>query len=146
MTDPFTPLLGGETRRGGRKPFIRRWDAIAYGSPYQKAAALLDLAADGRGLPEGTFDVPNYEASVKLYFIFIRFDIIWSLNYFALIALHFFEQPLWCSSISEESCSNRDYYYLGELPYLTSAESLAFKVCILYSFFYVFRPACGMRI
>ncbi|KAF5803077.1 putative Two pore calcium channel protein [Helianthus annuus] len=127
MTDPFTPLLGGETRRGGRKPFIRRWDAIAYGSPYQKAAALLDLAANGRGLPEGTFDVPNYEASVKLYFIFIRFDIIWTLNYFALIALHFFEQPLWCSSISEVSCRNRDYYYLGELPYLTSAESLAFK-------------------
>ncbi|KAJ0561104.1 putative Two pore calcium channel protein 1, plant [Helianthus annuus] len=142
MTDPFTPLLGGETRRGGRKPFIRRWAAIAYGSPYQKAAALLDLAANGRGLPEGTFDVPNYEASVKLYFIFIRFDIIWTL---ALIALHFFEvgatsllsafmtrcffcQPLWCSSISEVSCRNRDYYYLGELPYLTSAESLAFKV------------------
>ncbi|KAK9078756.1 hypothetical protein SSX86_002814 [Deinandra increscens subsp. villosa] len=121
------PLLGGETSRGGRKPFYRRSDAIAYGSPYQKAAALVDLAEDGSGLPEEILDSPNIEKAAKFYFIFIRFDIIWTLNYFALIALNFFEQPLWCSRVSEVSCSNRDYYYLGELPYLNTAESLVFE-------------------
>ncbi|KAJ0879208.1 putative EF-hand domain, Ion transport domain, EF-hand domain pair protein [Helianthus annuus] len=123
----FEPLLGGESSRAGRKPFNRRSDAIAYGSPYQKAAALVDLAEDGSGLPEQILELPNIETAAKFYFIFIRFDIIWTLNYFALIALNFFEQPLWCSSVSQVSCSNRDYYYLGELPYLTNAESLAFE-------------------
>lgn len=47
------PLLdggggGGETSRGGRKPFNRRSDAIAYGSPYQKAAALVDLVSNSQ--------------------------------------------------------------------------------------------------
>ncbi|RVW46853.1 hypothetical protein CK203_075644 [Vitis vinifera] len=41
------PLLDGESsggRRRGQTPvFHRRSDAIAYGSPYQKAAALVDL-------------------------------------------------------------------------------------------------------
>nr|XP_043623765.1 two pore calcium channel protein 1A [Erigeron canadensis] len=122
------PLLGGESSRGGRKPFSRRSDAIAYGSPYQKAAALVDLAEDGAGLPEEILELPNIENAAKFYFMFIRFDIIWTLNIFALIALNFFEKPLWCSSLSSEvTCSNREYYFLGELPYLTNAESLAFE-------------------
>lgn len=125
-------LLGGESSSrwgvaGGRRDYKRRSDAIAYGSPYQKAAALVDLAEDGSGLPEEILELPNIETAAKFYFIFIRFDIIWTLNYFALIALNFFEKPLWCSSVSEVSCSDREYYYLGELPYLTNAESLAFE-------------------
>ncbi|KAI3718455.1 hypothetical protein L6452_19327 [Arctium lappa] len=126
------PLLGGESSsrwgvEGGRRVYNRRSDAIAYGSPYQKAAALVDLAEDGSGLPEEILNLPNIEAAAKYYFIFIRFDIIWTLNYFAMIALNFFETPLWCSNALEISCSNRDYYFLGELPYLTNAESLAFE-------------------
>ncbi|KAI3765444.1 hypothetical protein L2E82_15477 [Cichorium intybus] len=125
-------LLGGESSSrwgvaGGRRDYTRRSDAIAYGSPYQKAAALVDLAEDGAGLPEEILELPNIETAAKFYFIFIRFDIIWTLNYFALIALNFFEKPLWCTSVSEITCSNREYYYLGELPYLTNAESLAFE-------------------
>ncbi|KAL4585266.1 hypothetical protein LXL04_009882 [Taraxacum kok-saghyz] len=125
-------LLEGESSSrwgvaGGRREYKRRSDAIAYGSPYQKAAALVDLAEDGAGLPEEILDLPNIESAAKFYFIFIRFDIIWTLNYFALIALNFFEKPLWCTSVSEVTCSDREYYYLGELPYLTNAESLAFE-------------------
>nr|GFB09497.1 two pore calcium channel protein 1A [Tanacetum cinerariifolium] len=110
------------------KPFARRSDAIAYGTPYQKAAALVDLAEDGSGLPEEILDSPNLETAAKLYFVFIRFDIIWTLNYFALIALNFFEKPLWCSSVSEVTCSDRDYYFLGEIPYLNNTESLIFEL------------------
>lgn len=41
-----TALLGGESSRGGgRRVFKRRSDAIAYGSTYQKAAALVDLVS-----------------------------------------------------------------------------------------------------
>ncbi|KAJ9562904.1 hypothetical protein OSB04_008064 [Centaurea solstitialis] len=139
-------LLGGgesSSRRGvegGRRAYKRRSDAIAYGSPYQKAAALVDLAEDGSGLPEEILNLPNIEAAAKFYFIFIRFDFIWTLNYFALIALNFFEPPLWCSNALEISCSDRDYYFLGELPYLTNAESLAFEgvtliILMVHTFF-----------
>ncbi|CAI9279994.1 unnamed protein product [Lactuca saligna] len=119
-------LLGGVA--GGQRVHKSRSDAITYGSPYQKAAALVDLAEDGIILPVEIFDLPNIDTSAKLYFRFARFDIIWTLNHFALIALNFFEKPLWCSSVSEISCSDhRDYYYLGELPYLTNAECVSYK-------------------
>ncbi|CAI9280053.1 unnamed protein product [Lactuca saligna] len=125
-------LLEGESSSrwgvaGGRRAYKSRSDAIAYGSPYQKAAALVDLAEDGSGLPEEILESPNIESSAKYYFMYIRFDILWTLNYFALIALNFFEKPLWCTSVSEVSCSDREYYYLGELPYLNNAESLAYE-------------------
>ncbi|CAH1423631.1 unnamed protein product [Lactuca virosa] len=93
---------------------------------YQKAALLVHIAEDGNGLPEEILELPNSETA-KLYCIFIRFNIIRKLNCFALITLNFFEKPLWCSSVSKISCGNRDYYYLGELPYLTNAGSLAYK-------------------
>nr|GMD36826.1 two pore calcium channel protein 1B [Ipomoea batatas] len=75
-------------RRGG---FNRRSDAIVYGSAYQKAAALVDLAEDGVGIPEEILEQPNFSSSAKLYFIFTNFDLLWSLNYFALIVLNFLE-------------------------------------------------------
>lgn len=114
-------------RRDRKRGFNRRTEAIAHGSPYEKAAALVDLAEDGIGIPEEIFDQPSFGSSLKSYLIFIQFDIIWSLNYFALILLNFLEKPLWCS----EECNNRDYYYLGQLPYLTGTESLIFEVVTL---------------
>nr|KAJ0212974.1 hypothetical protein LSAT_V11C400182970 [Lactuca sativa] len=89
-------LLEGESSSrwgvaGGRRAYKSRSDAIAYGSPYQKAAALVDLAEDGSGLPEEILESPNIESSAKYYFMYIRFDILWTLNYFALVALNFFE-------------------------------------------------------
>ncbi|KAL7102235.1 hypothetical protein ACP275_08G106500 [Erythranthe tilingii] len=117
--------------------FDRRTDAIAHGSPYQKAAALVDLAEDGIGIPEEILDQSSYGSSLKSYLIFIRFDFLWTLNYFALILLNFLEKPLWCSEV----CSNREYYYLGQLPYLTSAESLIFEgVTLLILFIHILFP------
>ncbi|GKE24648.1 hypothetical protein Tco_1436160, partial [Tanacetum coccineum] len=110
--------------------------AIINGSPYKKAAALIDLlealifcfqANDERGIPEEITDLQNNRTVANFYILFVSFDVIWTPNYFALIILNFFEKPLWCSSVSKVSCSNRHYYYLGELPYLTSAGSLAFE-------------------
>ncbi|CAI9782265.1 unnamed protein product [Fraxinus pennsylvanica] len=124
-----TALLGvdgessGSPRRDRKHIFNRRSDAIAYGSTYQKAAALVDLAEDGVGIPEEILDESSFGSSLKSYFIFIQFDIIWSLNYFALIVLNFLEKPLWCSG----NCSNRGYYFLGEVPYLTGTESLIYE-------------------
>ncbi|KAA8526381.1 hypothetical protein F0562_008416 [Nyssa sinensis] len=129
------PLLAGDSSSGGsvsgprNQPavFHRRSAAIAYGSPYQKAAALVDLAEDGVGLPEQILDQSRFDSAAKFYFIFIRFDFLWSLTFFALIVLNFFEKPLWCGELSEHSCNDREYYYLGELPYLTGAESLIYE-------------------
>lgn len=48
-------------------------------------------AEDGIGIPEKILDQSNFQSAARLYFIFIKFDIIWSLNFFALIVLNFFE-------------------------------------------------------
>ncbi|KAL3509378.1 hypothetical protein ACH5RR_028779 [Cinchona calisaya] len=131
-----TALLEGESsggnssprRRGDRKGiYTRRSDAIAYGSTYQKAAALVDLAEDGIGLPEEILDQSSFGNAAKFYFMFIRFDLLWTLNYFALILLNFLEKPLWCSKYSAHSCSDREYFFLGQLPFLTTSESVIYE-------------------
>ncbi|KAK2651115.1 hypothetical protein Ddye_018604 [Dipteronia dyeriana] len=125
-----TALLGGGESSAGRRRdpssnlYIGRTQAITQGSSYEKAAALVDLAEDGIGLPEQILDQSSFQSSAKLYFFFTKFDILWSLNYFALIVLNFLEKPLWCSRTGTYSCNDRDYFYLGQLPYLTGAESL----------------------
>ncbi|XP_022892514.1 two pore calcium channel protein 1A-like [Olea europaea var. sylvestris] len=130
-----TALLDGgegssDSSRSDRRRLFNRTDAIAYGSTYQKAAALVDLAEDGIGIPEEILDRSSFGSSLKSYFIYIQFDFLWALNYFALIVLNFFEKPLWCSGY----CSNRDYYFLGQLPYLTGTESLVYEVRSKLSF------------
>ncbi|KAJ0051831.1 hypothetical protein Pint_02248 [Pistacia integerrima] len=128
-------LISGESSNTNniRPPssYTRRSQAITRGSRYQKAAALVDLAADGDGLPEEILDQSesSFETSAKFYFMFIKFEFIWSLNYFALIVLNFLEKPLWCSKSSlTYSCTDRDYYYLGQLPYLSATESLIYEI------------------
>ncbi|CAH2071765.1 unnamed protein product [Thlaspi arvense] len=125
------PLIGRESRGGGTDRIVRRSEAITHGTTFQKAAALVDLAEDGIGLPEQILDQSSFGESAKYYFIFTRLDLIWSLNYFALILINFFEQPLWCENKPTPSCKDRDYYYLGELPYLTNAESIIYEVITL---------------
>ncbi|XP_070037495.1 two pore calcium channel protein 1A isoform X2 [Nicotiana tomentosiformis] len=139
-------LLSGESSNSGRTrrrigSIFDRRDAIAHGSAYQKAAALVDLAEDGIGLPEEILEGASFEKAAELYFIFTRFDFLWSLNYLALVVLNFFEKPLWCSKHLAESCNNRDYYYLGELPFLTGAESLIFEgVTLLLLIIHILFP------
>ncbi|KAI5338962.1 hypothetical protein L3X38_018234 [Prunus dulcis] len=138
------PLLGGEgsgVRCGDRSTgFRRRSDAITFGSPYQKAAALVDLAEDGVGLPEQILDQENFQSAAKFYFLYVRFSFLWAFLYFALIILNFLEKPLWCARYTEYTCSDRDYYYLGELPYLNAVESLIFEgitliILMVHTFF-----------
>ncbi|XP_077229756.1 two-pore channel 1 isoform X2 [Tasmannia lanceolata] len=127
-----TPLILEEssncrTRHDRQKKFQKRSDAISYGGPYQKAAALVDLAEDGIGLPEQVLDESNFERAAKFYFIYIQFDLLWSLNLFALVILNFIEKPLWCARYTPYSCQNREYFFLGQLPYLTSGQSLVYE-------------------
>ncbi|KAI3889973.1 hypothetical protein MKW92_037275, partial [Papaver armeniacum] len=120
------PLLsGGESSNA--KTIHSRSDAIKYGDSYQKAAALVDLAEDGIGLPEQILDTEGYQKAARIYFIFIWFNILWSLNLFALLALNFLEKPLWCGHYSTHSCEDREYFFLGQLPYLTVAESITYE-------------------
>uniref|UniRef100_A0A2N9F0C4 Uncharacterized protein n=1 Tax=Fagus sylvatica TaxID=28930 RepID=A0A2N9F0C4_FAGSY len=76
------PLISGESSSNGgrRREPHNRSDAIAHGSSYQKAAALVDLAEDGIGLPEQILDQPNFQSAAKFYFLFTQFDIIWPLG------------------------------------------------------------------
>ncbi|KAG7983620.1 hypothetical protein I3843_04G115800 [Carya illinoinensis] len=125
----YWPLLGGESSGTGAR--------------YEKAAALVDLAEDGIGLPEQIILDPqsNFQNARKFYFLFVRLGFIWFLNYFALIILNFLEKPLWCTNYSGTySCDNRDYFYLGELPYLTGVESLVYEgitliILVAHTFF-----------
>ncbi|KAL4620411.1 hypothetical protein ACB092_06G152000 [Castanea dentata] len=138
------PLLSGESSRttaaGRKREHHNRSEAIAYGSNFEKAAALVDLAEDGIGLPEQILDQSNFQSAAKSYFVFIQFDFIWSLNYFAMIILNFLEKPLWCTNYSTDSCNDRDYYFLGQLPYLTGEESLIYEgislfILVIHNFF-----------
>lgn len=135
MEDPLIIQMGGSSSGiDGRKVIRGRADAFAHGDRYQKAAALVDLAEDGVGLPKEVLDAPRFKQAAKFYFIFIQFDMLWSLNIVALVLLNFFEVPLWCSGTSSNPCSDRKYYYLGDLPYLNSEQSLIYEVitlCIL---------------
>ncbi|XLR18896.1 hypothetical protein S83_046808, partial [Arachis hypogaea] len=55
-------------------------------------------------------------------------------------------RPLWCENYTKPSCSDREYFFLGQLPYLTNVECLIYEVsaglhvgvaCIsLYLFFW----------
>ncbi|VFR02665.1 unnamed protein product [Cuscuta campestris] len=126
-----TALLSGENGGGGRRlrggAFSSRSDAVVYGSIYQKAAALVDLAEDGIGIPEEILEQSSFSSAAKLYFVFTRFDFLWSLNCFSMIVLNFLEKPLWCSKQSAYTCSDREYYFLGQLPYLSHTESLIYE-------------------
>lgn len=48
-------------------------------------------AEDGIGIPEEIFDLPSFGSSIRTYLIFIQFDFLWTLNYFALLLLNFLE-------------------------------------------------------
>ncbi|CAJ2660491.1 unnamed protein product [Trifolium pratense] len=127
------PLLGGESSgirnrsRGGR---VHRTDAITYGSNYEKAAALIDLAEDGVGIPEQLLESSSFQSYSRYYFMFTKLDLLWSLCYFALIVLNFLEKPLWCEKTTH-SCNDREYFFLGQLPYLTAAECIIYEGIIL---------------
>ncbi|KAL2981282.1 hypothetical protein AAZX31_13G279600 [Glycine max] len=135
-------LLRGESsdQSNRSRGIFRRSDAITYGSNYEKAAAFIDLAEDGVGLPEEILDSPNFQNYIRFYFIFNKCNLIWSLSYFALIVLNFLEKPLWCKKLTTNSCNDREYFYLGQLPYLTDAECLIYEgitlvLLIIHTFF-----------
>ncbi|KAK7272377.1 hypothetical protein RJT34_28921 [Clitoria ternatea] len=136
------PLLRGETSgRSNRSRGVHgRSDAFTYGSNYEKAAALIDLAEDGVGIPEQILDSSSFQSYARFYFIFIKCNLIWSLSYFALIVLNFLEKPLWCEKITTHSCNDREYFFLGQLPYLTNTECLIYEgitlvLLIIHTFF-----------
>lgn len=138
------PLLRGESSGGLRnrsRGIVRRSDAITYGSNYEKAAALIDLAEDGVGIPEQLLDSSDFQSYSKFYFWFTKFDLLWSLSYFALIVLNFLEKPLWCEKNATHSCLDREYYFLGELPYLTAAECIIYEgICLVLLSIHTFWP------
>jgi len=118
--------LGGSGRESSKK-YRRRSDALAYGDRYQKAAALVDLAEDGIGIPEDVLNDTRFETAMRFYFVYLRLDWLWSLNLFALILLNFLEKPLWCRKDAQHACDQRDLYFLGQLPYFSKTESLIYE-------------------
>ncbi|MBA0798915.1 hypothetical protein Gohar_009465, partial [Gossypium harknessii] len=51
-------------------------------------------------------------------------------DYLILNLIDSLQKPLWCLS-SSYSCSDRDYFFLGQLPYLNATESLIYEVVTL---------------
>ncbi|ERN20515.1 hypothetical protein AMTR_s00068p00187210 [Amborella trichopoda] len=140
MDDPLIRPASTSTGRPNTFNFKRRSDAIAYGTPYQKAAALVDLAEDGIGLPVEVLEGSRFEKAAKFYFIFMRFNLLWSLNLVALLLLNFLEEPLWCANTTPSPCNDRQSYFLGELPYLTLNQALVYEgvtllILILHTLF-----------
>jgi hypothetical protein len=48
-------------------------------------------AEDGVGIPEDVLNDTRFERAMGFYFVYLRFDWVWSLNLFALILLNFLE-------------------------------------------------------
>ncbi|KAG0562969.1 hypothetical protein KC19_9G186300 [Ceratodon purpureus] len=144
MEDPLLPS-GSRRRRGGESSGVgrresgalnnvlvgRRGEAITKGDNYQKAAAMVDQAEDGVGLPMEVLEQADFEEAAKLYFAYIRLDFLWDLNLAALLLLNFFEVPLWCKGSFSNPCGDREKFFLGGFPYLTRYESLIFETVIL---------------
>lgn len=77
-------------------------------------------AEDGVGLPEEILDGSDFESSAKLYFVYTRFDFLWTLNYFALIVISFIEVILFSSLISYLLFSYITFKELGSRDQLLS--------------------------
>ena len=52
---------------------------------------ILFQAEDGVGLPEEILEGETFERSLRIYFMYLRFDLLWSLNLLALVVLNFIE-------------------------------------------------------
>jgi len=68
-------------------------DGISFGSliAYYSGWKFFMQAEDGVGLPEQILDSSNFQNYARFYFVFTKFNLIWSLSYFALIVLNFLE-------------------------------------------------------
>lgn len=53
-------------------------------------------AEDGVGLPEEILEGSSFGKAAQLYFVFTRFDFLWSINYLALVVLNFLEVCISC--------------------------------------------------
>lgn len=42
--------------------------------------------------------------------------------------LYALQKPLWCEKYTPYSCNDREYFFLGQLPYLTGAECVIYEV------------------
>lgn len=95
-------------------------DALSSGSNVERAAALVDLADDGTGLPISLIHSPNFGKLARRYFLYNQFDPLWTLNVILLLVLNFIEVPSWCTDKWPHPCGGKDVdaYHLGDVPYL----------------------------
>lgn len=94
--------------------------ALSSGSNVEKAAALVDLAEDGIGLPISLIHSPDFGERARRYFLYNKFDPLWTLNVILLLVLNFIEVPSWCNDKWPHPCGGKDVdaYHLGDVPYL----------------------------
>lgn len=102
-----------------QKP-VSRAQALASGSNVEKAAALVDLAEDGIGLPLELIHSKDFGERARLYFLYNSFNPLWTLNLLVLVVLNFIEVPSWCTDAWPHPCGGKDTeaYHLGDVPYL----------------------------
>jgi hypothetical protein len=85
-------------------------------------------AEDGIGIPMDVLTGATFERAVKFYFLYIRFNWLWSLNLFALVLLNFLEVGLHLSLSLSLSLSK-----MAEAAIL----SLFLALCVLSVVYYL---------
>lgn len=95
----------------------RRGDAFKTGSQVQQAAALVDIAYDGEGLPESLLADPEFSRKANYYLLYNAARPLWLATYAALLLLNFVELPSWCLNRHEHTCANPKEYWLGDVLY-----------------------------
>ncbi|GAQ86801.1 hypothetical protein KFL_003120080 [Klebsormidium nitens] len=124
LIDSHRNSPGGNNQSAGRESspnalsIDRRGKAFKTGSKVQQAAALVDIAYDGEGLPESFLDSPHFSEKADYYLFYNAAGPLWLATYAALLLLNFVEIPSWCLTRHEHSCGDPKEYWLGDVPYL----------------------------
>ncbi|GAQ77572.1 calcium channel-related [Klebsormidium nitens] len=119
----------------------RRKSGLSSADRVERAAALVDLAEDGIGLPIELLDSTHFSRSAKRYFWCGALAPIWTANFCLLLGLNFVEVPSWCAEPFPHPCGDPKKYWLGGFPYLPPKSFNALELvslCVLA--FQVFLP------
>jgi two pore calcium channel protein len=96
----------------------RRKSGLSSADRVERAAALVDLAEDGIGLPINLLDSAHFTRAATRYFWCSALSPLWTFNYCVLLGLNFVEVPSWCAEKFPHPCGEPKKYWLGGIPYL----------------------------
>ncbi|KAG0629978.1 hypothetical protein M758_1G144100 [Ceratodon purpureus] len=131
-SDIFTELEDKEdTGTMDAAPLLDRNDSRGQ-APVRMAAALVEQAMEGRWMPVEVTYHKNFESAKNAFLWYHRLYIPRAICILALVALPFFEIPVWCQGQLPYPCGDPVTYQLSGLPYIDRWQSLLVEsLCLI---------------